>query len=171
MTNTIAGARQLTQNAVTDDEPKLANVPAALSAVPATPATSSGGAGTTGGGMLPGGRRALSLALTVAKQTLGRRTTLRAYARCNRTCSVNVTGLTKMKVRGKNRTLRLLRARRTIKANVGARLNLRIPTTTLRSVRSALRRHKRVRFSISATARTTAGEFTPAAVRTLTLRR
>jgi hypothetical protein len=71
----------------------------------------------------------------------------------------------------KNRTLRLLRARRTIKANVRARLNLRIPTTTLRSVRSALRRHKRVRFSISATARTTAGEFTPVAVRTLTLRR
>ncbi|MCA1587201.1 MAG: hypothetical protein LC744_00520 [Chloroflexi bacterium] len=169
--NAIAGARQLTHNAVTDDEPKLANVPAALSAVPATPAASPGGAGTTGGGTLPGGRRALSLALTVPKQTLGRRTTLGAYARCNRRCSVNVTGLTKMRVRGKNRTLRLLRARSTIKANVRARLNLRIPTTTLRSVRSALRRHKRVRFSISATARTTAGEFTPVAIRTLTLRR
>lgn len=168
-TNTVAGARQLTHNAVTDDEPKLANVPAPLSAVP-TPAAGADG-GTTGGGTLPGGRRALSLTLTVPKQTLGRRTTLRAYARCNRSCSVNVTGLTKMKVRGKNRTLRLLRAKRTIKGNVRARLNLRIGPTTLRSVRSALRRHKRVRFRISATARTTAGEFTPAAVRTLTLRR
>jgi len=173
--NMVAGARQLTHNAVTDDEPKIANVPAPLSAVPATAAAGAGGGttggGTTGGGTLPGGRRALSLVLTVPKQTLGRRRTLRAYARCSRRCSVNVTGLTKMKVRGKNRTLRLLRAKRTIKGNVRARLNMRIGPSTLRSVRSALRQRKRVRFRISATARTTAGEFTPAAVRTLTLRR
>jgi hypothetical protein len=76
-----------------------------------------------------------------------------------------------MKIGGKNRTLRLLRAKRTIKANVRARMNLRMSKTTLGRVRSALRRNKRVKFSISATARTSAGEFTPAAVRTLTLRR
>jgi hypothetical protein len=126
---------------------------------------------TVGGGDLPGGRKALSLALTVPKQSLGRHKTLRAYAKCNAKCAVNVTGFTKMKVGGKNRTLRLFRTKKTIKANVRVGLQLRIPTTTLRSVRSALRRHKPVRFSISATARTAAGEFTPVAIRAVTLRR
>jgi hypothetical protein len=192
--NTITGARQLTSNALTDDEPKMANVPVASSPVtPAIPApgTPPGGGGpaggptvsgvgtvsnggttiTVGGGTLPNGRKALSLALTVPKQILGRKKTLRAYARCNAKCSVNVTGLTKMKVGGKTRTLRLFRVKKTIKANARAPLSLRIPTATLRSVRSALRRHKPVKFTISATARTAGGEFTPTAVRPLTLRR
>ena len=191
--NTITGARQLTSNALTDDEPKMANVPVASSPVtPAIPApgTPPGGGpaggptvssvgtvsngGTTitvGGGTLPNGRKALSLALTVPKQILGRKKTLRAYARCNAKCSVNVTGLSKMKVGGKTRTLRLFRVKTTIKANTRASLSLRIPTATLRSVRSALRRRKPVKFTISATARTAGGEFTPTAVRPLTLRR
>ncbi|MEA2234116.1 MAG: hypothetical protein QOD83_3932 [Solirubrobacteraceae bacterium] len=191
--NTITGARQLTSNALTDDEPKMANVPVASSPVtpaipapgtppgggpPAGPTVSSVGTvsngGTTitvGGGTLPNGRKALSLALTVPKQILGRKKTLRAYARCNAKCSVNVTGLSKMKVGGKTRTLRLFRVKTTIKANTRASLSLRIPTATLRSVRSALRRRKPVKFTISATARTAGGEFTPTAVRPLTLRR
>jgi WD40 repeat protein len=176
--NTITGARQLTNNALTDDEPKLASVPVASSPVPVATGqgggtVSGGGTGITVGGGTPGagGRSALSLTLVVPRQSLRRHKTLLAFARCNRRCAVNVTGFTKMKVRGKTRTLRLFRAKRTINGNVRARLRLRIPTRTLRTVRSALRRHKRVKFSISATARTTAGEFTPAAVRKLTLRR
>jgi TolB protein len=191
--NSITAARQLTSNAITDDEPKMANVPVVSSAVPppapTPPATGTGGpvgggavsgggvvsnGGTTitvGGGTLPNGKKALSLALTAPKQSLGRRKSLRAYTRCNAKCSVNVTGLTKMKVGGKTRTLRLFRVKKTIKANVRVPLSLRIPTSTLRSVRSALRRRKPVTFTISATARTAKGEFTPTAIRTLTLRR
>jgi hypothetical protein len=195
LTNTITGARQLTNNAVTDDEPKMASVPVASSAVPPATGTPSGptiggggpvgsggpvgggvvsGGGTTitvGGGTRSDGRRALSLTLAVPKQTLGRKKTLLGYARCNARCSVDVTGATKLKVGGKNRTLRLFRVKKTISANVRSRLTLRIPAKTLASVRGALRRKKLVKFSITATARTAEGEFTPPAVRTLTLRR
>jgi Tol biopolymer transport system component len=191
----IVGARQITNNAYTDDEPKIASVPAPVSAVPSgTPPATTGGGGSTGGnttgtgaagvvgvvsnggttitvggGPLPGGKTSLSLALTVPKQTLARKKALLAYARCNARCSVNVTGLTKLKVGDTTKTLRLFRVKKTIKAKARTRVSLRLPTKTLLSVRSALRRHKQVKFTISATARTTAGEFTPAAIRTLTL--
>jgi len=198
-TNSFVGARQLTRNSLTDDEPKVAYVPAPLAPVPpgTTPGTGGGttsggttGGGTTGGGTavvgkvsdagttitvgggtLPSGKKALSLALTVPKQNLARKKTLLTYARCNAKCTVNVTGSTRMKVGAKNKTLPLFRLKKTINANARTRLKLRIPTKTLIGVRSALRRHKQVKFSISATARTSAGEFTPAAIRTLTLRR
>lgn len=180
--NTIGNTRQLTANQITDDEPKVSSVPAPLSAVP-PPTTVAGGAGsaggivsssplTVGGGTTASGHKALSLTLTVPKQNLGKKKkTVRATVKCSAKCIVTMTGSTKLKVGSKTKTLKLQRINKTIKANVATRINVRLPLATLRSVRSALRRKKRVTITIQATARTSSGEFTPAAKRKLVLRR
>ncbi|HVF78983.1 MAG TPA: hypothetical protein VNA28_11860 [Solirubrobacteraceae bacterium] len=175
----------LTNNDQNDDEPRISHVPAALSPVtrPTGVAAGGGGAGggggvvsslplTVGGGTTADGRRALALTLTVPRQNLGRKKkTVRASVKCSAKCAVTMTGFTKLRVRGKIRTLRLQRTNKSLNAGVNTRVNIRLPLATLRSVRSALRRKKRVTITIQATARTSSGEFTPTAKRKLVLRR
>ena len=178
----------LTNNDRNDDEPRISHVPATLSPVTRPTGVAGGGSGaggagsaggiasslplTVGGGTTAGGKKALSLTLTVPKQNLGKKKkTVRASVKCSAKCIVTMTGFTKLKVGGKTKTLRLQRINKTLKAGATTRINVRLPLATLRSVRRALRAKKRVTFTISAAARTTAGEFTPAAKRKLVLRR
>ena len=105
------------------------------------------------------------------RQTLKRHKTLRAYVRCTSTCTV--TGAAKAKVRTgkKAKTMRLYKIRKKARANRRTRLTVRIPAKALRSVRGTLKRHRKVVITLSLSARTAAGEFTPAATSRLTLRR
>jgi hypothetical protein len=155
--------RQLTFNDSLDDQPRWGNVPVESSPVPVS------GGGATGG--VVNGQTALSLKLLVPKQKLGRHTTLRAYARCNRLCTIAGSATATMKPRGKAMRLRLFKVTRTLKANARSKLTLRIPSKTLRNMRVTLRRHRRVTITVMVTARTAAGEFTPAATSRLVLRR
>jgi hypothetical protein len=176
--------RQLTFNNWMDDQPRWGNVPAQSSPVPVSsggttggttgsraPQTARAGTSVTVGGGIVNGRRALSLTLLVPKQNLGRHRTLRAYARCNRLCTVSGSATAKMKPRSKSMRLGLFKVRRTLKANAKSKLVLRIPSKTLRNVRATLRRHRPVTITVGVTARTAAGEFTPAARSRLVLRR
>jgi dipeptidyl aminopeptidase/acylaminoacyl peptidase len=166
--NGATPARQLTFTTWDNDEPRWANTPAAASPVP--PATGHPGGGTVGGGVAPGTHRAaLSLSMRVRRQALGRRKALRVQVRCNQRCSVLVSGSLKPK-RG-SKLIRLRRTRRTLAGRHWVRLNVRLGARALRSVRSSLRHHRRVRISLNATARNSSGAFTPAVVRTITLKR
>jgi hypothetical protein len=89
--------------------------------------------------------------------------------RCNQRCSVLVSGSLKAK-RG-SKLIRMRRTRRTLAGGHWVRLNVRLGARALRSVRSSLRHHRRVRISLNATARTSAGAFTPAVIRRITLKR
>jgi hypothetical protein len=155
--------RQLTFNDSLDDQPRWGNVPVESSPVPVS------GGGATGG--VVNGQTALSLKLLVPKQKLGRHTTLSAYARCNRLCTIAGSATATMTPRGKAMRLRLFKVTRTLKANARSKLTLRIPSKTLRNMRVTLRRHRRVTITVMVTARTAAGEFTPAATSRLVLRR
>jgi Tol biopolymer transport system component len=161
-------ARQLTFTTWDNDEPRWANTPITASPVP--PATGHPGGGTVGGGVAPGSHQvALSLSMRVRRQALGRRKALRVQVRCNQRCAVLVSGSVKPKRSSK--LIRLRRTRRTLAAGRWVRLNVRLGARALRSVRSSLRHHRRVRISLNATARNSAGAFTPAVVRRVTLRR
>jgi dipeptidyl aminopeptidase/acylaminoacyl peptidase len=161
-------ARQLTFTTWDNDEPRWANTPVAASPVP--PATGHPGGGTVGGGVTPGTHRvALSLSMRVRRQALGHRKALRVQVRCNQRCSVLVSGSLKAK-RG-SKLIRMRRTRRTLAGGHWVRLNVRLGARALRSVRSSLRHHRRVRISLNATARTSAGAFTPAVIRRITLKR
>jgi hypothetical protein len=176
--------RQLTFNTWMDDQPRWGNVPAQASPVPVSSGGTTGGtadgravqiasAGTsiTVGGGIVNGREALSLTLLVPKQKLGRHRTVKAYARCNRRCTVTGSATAKMTPRSKIMRLGLSKVRRTLKANARSVITLRIPSKTLRNVGATLRRHRPVTITVSVTARTAAGEFTPAATSRLVLRR
>jgi hypothetical protein len=163
-----SAARQVTFTTWDNDEPKWALVPAASSPVP--PATGHPGGGTVGGGVVPGTHKvALALSMRVRRQALGHRKSLRVQVRCNQRCAVLVSG--SLKPKGSSKLVRLRRARRTLAAGRWVRLNVRLGATALRSVRSSLRHHRRVRIALSATARNGAGAFTPAVVRRITLKR
>jgi dipeptidyl aminopeptidase/acylaminoacyl peptidase len=162
-------ARQLTFTTWDNDEPRWANVPIAVSPVP--PATGKPGGGTVGGGVAPGtGKAALSLSLRLPRQALGKRKTLRARVRCNQSCSLVIAGSAKDRgVGGKRVALR--RTRRTLAAHHWTRVKVKLGTKALRSIRASLRHHRRVRVTLSASARNASGAFTPAVVRRVTLRR
>jgi dipeptidyl aminopeptidase/acylaminoacyl peptidase len=168
-------ARQLTFTTWDNDEPRWANTPIASSPVP--PATGhhptggiGGTGGTVGGGVVPGtNRAALSLSMRVRRQALGHRKALRVQVRCNQRCAVLASG--SLKPRHSSKLIRLRRTRRTLVAGRWVRLNVRLGARALRSVRSSLRHHRRVRITLNATARNSAGAFTPAVVRTITLKR
>jgi Tol biopolymer transport system component len=174
---------QITNNAVNDDEPHWANVPVTSSPVPVssggstptnttvTPAPKPAGGTVTVGGGTVNGRRALGLSLLVPRQTLKRHKTLRAYVRCSRTCTVTGSAKAKVRTGKKAKTVRLYKIRKKARANRRTRITVRIPAKALRSVRGTLKRHRKVVITLSLSARTAAGEFTPAATSRLTLRR
>jgi dipeptidyl aminopeptidase/acylaminoacyl peptidase len=162
-------ARQLTFTTWDNDEPRWADVPAGASPVP--PATGKPGGGTVGGGVAPGtGRASLSLSLRVPRQGLGHRTTLRARVRCNQRCRIVIGGSAKRKGHG-GKAVALRRTRRTLSASHWTRIKVNLGNRALRSIRASLRHHRRVRVTLSASARTTSGAFTPAVVRRITLKR
>jgi dipeptidyl aminopeptidase/acylaminoacyl peptidase len=174
--------RQLTNNDATDDEPRWANVPtAALPVPPSTGGTSGattvtgaavGGSTVTVGGGAINGKKALALTLTVAKKQRLRgkkHDRIFAYARCNARCALTASAVGKRAHVRKR--LKLFRARRVASANRRVRLSLRLPRKTLRAVRSALKRHRRVTVTITVTASSADGQFTPAASRKTIIRR
>ena len=176
--------RQLTNNAVTDDEPKWANVPVTQAPVPPSsggttgttnvppPSTAGGGSITVGGGTTVTGGRALALTLIVPRrERLGRRRALTAFARCSESCTVTMKAAWKRGSGRRARAFRLFKSKHTARANARKTFRLRIPARTLRAIRSGLRHHRRVVFVITATASNSSGEFTPAAARRLRLRR
>ena len=136
-----------------------------------TPARSPRAAPITVGGGTVNGRRALGLSLLVPRQTLKRHKTLRAYVRCSRTCTVSGGAKAKVRTGKKAKTVRLYKVRKKARANRRTRITIRIPAKALRSVRGTLKRHRKVVITLSLSARTAAGEFTPAATSRLTLRR
>src|SRR5207249_4150343 len=92
-----------------------------------------------------------------------------AYARCNSRCALTASAVGKRAhVR---KSLKLFKARRAASANRRTRLSLRLSTKTLKSIRTALKRHQKVTVTITVTAATADGQFSPAAVRKTTIRR
>jgi hypothetical protein len=176
---TSLAPRQLTSNTWTDDEPKWANVPASASPVPPSSGGTTGasnaagpstGAGTTtvGGAV---GSSALRLSLSVPSQKLGKKKKyLAVFARCNKRCTIYGSASTRAKSGSKVRTLRFFRAKKTVNANKRVKIVLRFPRKTLSAVRTAIRHHRKLVVTFSITARTSAGEFTPAATRKLRIR-
>ena len=134
-------------------------------------ATKPAGSTVTVGGGLVNGHRALGLSLLVPRQTLKRHKTLRAYVRCTATCTVIGSAKAKVRTGKKAKTVRLYKVRKKARANKRTRVTVRIPAKALRSVRGTLKRHRKVVITLSLSARTAAGEFTPAATSRLTLRR
>jgi Tol biopolymer transport system component len=162
-------ARQLTFTTWTNDEPRWANVPVGSSPVPPSKPGGPASGGTAGGGIVGGtGKVALAVSLRVPHQRLGRRGSVRARVRCNQACSVLVTG--SFKPKGKN-ALRLRRSRHNLAAGRWTTVKVSLGARARRSIRAALRRHRRARVILDATARTSAGAFTPAVTKALLLRR
>lgn len=164
-----APAQQLTFTTWTNDEPRWADVPVTSSPVPPSKPGGPAGGGTTGGGVVVGtGKAALALSMRVPRQRLGRHRSVLAKVRCNQACSVLVTG--SFKPKGK-KALRLRRTRRNLAAGRWVSVRVSLGSRARRSIRARLRHHRRARVTISATARTSGGAFTPAVTKVLSLRR
>ena len=178
--------RQLTFNTSLDDEARWGNVPVASAPVPPSSGGTSGtaaspvsgastGGGTTvtvGGGTIASGKKALALSLTVSKKQRLRgkkHDRIFAFARCNARCALTATALGKRA--HVKKSLKFFKARRAGGTNSRVRLTLRIPSKTLKAIRSALKRHQKVTVTITVTASSADGQFTPAAVRKTTIRR
>ena len=165
--------RQLTSNTWTDDEPKWANVPVGASPVPPSTGgtTGTGPTGTGSGPTVVLGGSGLRLSLRVPSQKLGKkRKTLFVFATCNKRCTIYGSASTRARSGKKVKTFRFFRAKKTVNANKRVKLVLRFPKKTLSATRSAIRHHRKLVVTFNVTARTAAGEFTPAAVRKLRIR-
>ncbi len=164
---------QLTQNAFLDDEPHWANVPVASSPAPPSTGTpgSGGTTGSTPGGTLPNGTKALSLRVHVPKQTLKRRHSFVVVAQCNLRCTVSASSTARVRPGARTHRMPLFKVHHVLKANKHYRLGVRIPGKTLRAIRATLHHHRKVVVTFVLSAHTSSGKFTPPVTARLTVRR
>ena len=143
---------------------------------PSTPAPSSSSAPSTPAPGTDAQERSapaparLAASFLLPRQRLTRRTTLLAFARCDRRCTIRGTVYARVRVGGATKRLRLVVVRRTLRAGHRTAIHLRLSRQALRQIRSTLRRGRPVSLSVTVRARTAAGPTRKTTAR-LTVRR